>query len=106
MRCYSLDTDLHTSAEAGDPGSVSVSGLRYPGGQGRGQPVYPVLPPGLYMTQGGQPQPQHTGLLSGDHPLSDGIFWEIDLTFCFSVSNDSDSVSEQDQEQDVKHNIQ
>ena len=71
MRCYSLDTDLHTSAEAGDPGSVSVSGLRYPGGQGRGQPVYPVLPPGLYtahtLTQGGQPQPQHTGLLSGEH---------------------------------------
>ena len=67
VRCYSLDTDLHTSAEAGDPGSVSVTGLRYSGGgQCHGQPgVYPVLPPGLYTahTLGGQPPT----LLSGEH---------------------------------------
>ena len=69
VRCYSLDTDLHTSAEVGDPGSVSVGGLRYSGGQFRGQAevrggVYPVLTPGLYtaVSSGGQ----HTALLSGE----------------------------------------
>ena len=97
-----------SSAKNVFPKYSPATGLRCAGSEvgghgGRSGSVYPVLTPGLYTAHRVSPGGQTTALFSGEAQFMVTSDITEEVNPMFSVSNDSDSVS--DHEHEVKHNI-